>query len=91
MPPELPGIRELVRRRSGQDLGVTVLVESEQLGIGFHIGRISDHEDGNVTEQQDATVPCMPVHVRPLVIEHELEECLVVTVITNEIDPVFKP
>ena len=72
--PELPILREGVRRHAGDDLGAALAVEPEEFRRGMHIRRIERGEDRHVAKEHDAPRRRLLPQPTPLPIEAPLAE-----------------
>src|SRR5688500_7756165 len=72
--PELPVAAERIGRAAGDDPGVAVLVEVEQVRVGPDVGGVEGDEDRDVADEADAFATRVVVEGGPLAVEEELDE-----------------
>ena len=77
MAPELTIPGEGIGRTTGEHGRVTVAIESKEIGPTCHVGAVGAAEDGEVSDQPDAVFQGMLAKSRPLSIQHELHEGVV--------------
>ena len=70
--PELAGGAEIVRRHSGDDGRLAMLVEIKQIGVGPDVGRIARDENRQVSDQLDTVLVRVALQIAPLPEEKEL-------------------
>ena len=72
--PALAGFGERIRRDTGDDLGIKIVVEAEKMRMGPDIGAVIAHEYGDIADDADAAGGTARAQRTPLLKKRKLQE-----------------
>src|SRR6266571_5555045 len=76
IPPALTGFAERVRRHPGNDGGLKIMVEVENIGMRPHIGAVVIHKDSHIPNDADGAGHAIRTQGTPLLKKSELDDAL---------------
>ena len=79
MPPKLSVRSKRIGWAASEHLGSTGTVQSEQFGVGLHIGAVGSTKDRKVANQLDVEAACVLSQRLPLTIQDPLHKGVVFT------------
>ena len=71
--PELPVLREVVRRHAGDLHGIALLIQPEELPLAPDVGGVQGNVEGQVPDDLDAPLPGVGLQRRPLPVKEVLD------------------
>ena len=87
--PELPVLREVVRRHAGDFHGIALLIQSEELPLAPDVGRVQGDVDGQVPDDLHAPLPGVGLQRRPLPVKEVLDIEVEVHILGEFLPPGF--
>ena len=89
--PQLSGGREIIRRHTCNDGGISLGIQTEQFLMDPDIHTVPGHEDRDVSDDGDPFLICISLQFHPFVVEEELDEFIITDLFGQFLFPFFSP